>query len=99
MERWLLRILIGRALLFAVPFAVWFVWRGAARRAGREMGSTPWPWLVACGALLAALSLIGSVVLHPNRGRGTYVPAEVRADGRVTPGHFAPSATSTRANP
>jgi len=88
MERWLLKVLALRALIFAAPFVVWFVWREAARRSGRPMGSTPWPWLVAAGALLAGLSLIGSVVLPTGRGAGTYVPAEVRADGSIAPGRF-----------
>ena len=88
MEPWLLRILALRALVFATPFVAWFVWREAARRSGRPMGSTPWAWLVAAGAILAALSLIGSVVAPGGRGRGTYVPAEVRSDGTVAPGRF-----------
>ncbi len=56
------------------------------------MGSTPWPWLVALGAGLAAASLIGTVVLRRPEA-GTYVPAQVRADGSVAPGRFVPATT------
>ena len=93
MGRRLLRIFFIRALIFAAPFGVYFVWREIARRTGRPMGSTPWTWLVAAGALLAALSLIGTAIFPRGRDTGRYVPGEVRADGGVTAGHFvAPDA-------
>lgn len=88
MGRRLLRVFAIRLALFAAPFAVYFFWRAWAARAGKDMGSTPWPWLVAAGALLAAVSLIASVIFHQGRDTGVYVPAQVRADGTVTPGHF-----------
>ncbi|MDB5453548.1 MAG: hypothetical protein JWO33_2126 [Caulobacteraceae bacterium] len=88
MEPPLLRIILIRGALVLLPFAVWFVWRAWARRTGREMGATPWPWLFAIGCLLMVLSLVGTVAFQPdNRGK-VYVPGEVTADGRVTPGHF-----------
>ena len=88
MERRLLRIGLIRLLIFAAPFCVWFIWRDVARRTGRPMGSTPWAWLVAIGAVLAALSLMVTALLPKGRDTGAYVPAEVRADGTVAPGHF-----------
>ncbi|MEO8812920.1 MAG: hypothetical protein ABI376_08430 [Caulobacteraceae bacterium] len=84
------RVLLVRALLFALPFAAWFAWREVARRTGRPMGSTPWAWLVAIGAILAAASLMATAVVPRGADTGRYVPAEVGADGRVTPGHFVP---------
>jgi hypothetical protein len=86
----LARVLLVRLLLFAAPFVGWFVWREVARRTGRPMGSTPWAWLVAAGALLAALSLAATALFHIGPDTGTYVPAEVRADGTIAPGHFVP---------
>jgi hypothetical protein len=77
-----------RLAIFALPFVVYFIWREAARRSGRAMGSTPWPWLVVLGAVLAAASLVGTVMFKPEPQAGTYIPAEVRADGTVAPGHF-----------
>ena len=88
MERRLLRVLVLRGGLIAVPFVAWFVWRAWAVRTGREMGSTPYPWLFAAGAALLVLSLAGSVVFHPDNRGEVYVPGEVTASGAVTEGHF-----------
>lgn len=88
MEPPLLRALALRALLVALPFAVWFLWAWQARRSGRAMGSTPWAWLVAAGTLLFALSLLGTVVFHRDNRQDHYVPGHVTPGGAVTPGHF-----------
>jgi type VI protein secretion system component VasK len=88
MEPPLLRTVLLRLLLIALPFAVWFVWRAWARRSGREMGSTPYAWLFAAGAVLVGLSLIGTVVFHPDNRHERYVPGEVTPGGDVTQGHF-----------
>ena len=90
-----------RLLIFATPFVVYFVWREVARRSGRPMGSTPWTWLVAAGALLAALSLIGTAIFPRGRDSGQYVPSEVRADGSVGPSRFVAPASHRggKANP
>jgi hypothetical protein len=77
-----------RVVLVAIPFLIWFAWAAWARRSGRPMGTTPWPWLVVASALILAASLMGTVAFTPdNRGK-VYVPGEVTADGRVTPGRF-----------
>ena len=55
MEPPLLRVFLIRGSLVLLPFAVWFVWRWWARRSGHEMGSTPYAWLAAAGAVLAGL--------------------------------------------
>jgi drug/metabolite transporter (DMT)-like permease len=88
MEPPLLRIIVLRLLLAALPFAVWFAWAWQARRSGRPMGSTPWPWLVAAAGALVALSLLGTVVFHADNRTEHYVPGEPRPDGSVTKGHF-----------
>ena len=88
MELRLLRILISRAALVALPFLLWFAWREVARRTGREMGSTPWAWLAGAGLVLVGLSLLATAAFrHDNRGQ-VYVPGEVMADGHVSKGHF-----------
>ena len=52
MEPPLPRVVLLRLLLIALPFVVWFIWRAWAKRTGgHEMGSTPWAWLLAAGAL------------------------------------------------
>lgn len=86
----MLRILISRALLVALPFAIYFVWRSLARRAGRPMGATPWAWLFALGAVLVGLSLMATAVFHGDNRREIYVPAEAHPGGGVTPGRFEP---------
>ncbi|MDB5422902.1 MAG: hypothetical protein JWQ29_318 [Phenylobacterium sp.] len=72
----------------ALPFAVWFLWRAWARRTGREMGATPWPWLFAIGAVLVGLSLMATVAFHEDNRGERYVPAEAGPDGAVTGGRF-----------
>jgi len=81
------RVLI-RLLLIAVPFAVWFVWRWVARRTGRPMGSTPWAWLFAAGAVLVGVSLIATAVFHRDNRHEAYVPAQTAPDGSVSTGYF-----------
>jgi type VI protein secretion system component VasK len=95
MEPPLLRVLLIRGILVLLPFAVWFVWRWWARRSGHEMGSTPYAWLVAAGALLVGLSLIGTAVFHPDNRHERYVPGEATESGKVTQGHFEPAAGPT----
>jgi TRAP-type C4-dicarboxylate transport system permease small subunit len=82
------RVLLTRLILFLVPFAAWFAWSWVARRSGRPIGATPWTWLAAAGALLAAASLMATALLQSDNRAGTYVPAETSPDGSVTPGHF-----------
>lgn len=84
----MLEVFALRALLLALPFAAWFAWRAWAVRNGREMGATPWAWLLAAGLVLVGASLMATAFTHrDNRGQ-VYVPGEVQADGSVTPGHF-----------
>ena len=97
MEPPLLRVVAVRLVLIAIPFGVWFIWRAGAMRSGREMGSTPYAWLVAAGALLVVLSLIASVAFHADNRQARYVPGEVTPSGAVTQGHFEkPPATPTQ---
>lgn len=95
-ERRLVRTLLIRAGFFLLPFVAFFLWREAARRRGRAMGETPWTWLVAAGATLAALSLVVSAVSPLRPLTGTYVPAHVRSDGTVARGYFVPHPGSSR---
>ena len=48
------------------------------------MGSTPWTWLIAAGASLAALTLVADALVPHGFEHGRYVPAETRPDGTVT---------------
>jgi hypothetical protein len=93
------RVILLRLLLIAVPFVIWFAWRAVARRSGREMGSTPYAWLFAAGAALVGLSLVGTVVFHPDNRHERYVPGEVTASGAVTAGHFEKAPQSPQGPP
>lgn len=84
----MLRQILLRGALVAIPFVIWFLWAAWARRSGRPMGSTPWPWLVAAGAALLGLSLMATVVFHRDNRGERYIPGEVRSGGSVTEGHF-----------
>ena len=84
------RIILIRAALFLLPFVVWFAWSAWARRTGREMGSTPWAWLVAAASILVALSLMATAIFHRDNRNETYVPAQSTPSGRVTEGRFEP---------
>lgn len=77
-----------RLALVAVPFVVWFLWRAWARRTGRPMGSTPWPWLFAVGVALFGLSLIATTFFHTDNRHDIYVPGQTQPNGEVGPGHF-----------
>jgi hypothetical protein len=88
MGRPLLRQILIRGALAAIPFLLWFLWAAWARRTGRPMGSTPWPWLIAAAATLVGLSLMASVVFHRDNRGERYIPGEARPDGRVTEGYF-----------
>lgn len=84
----MLRIVLTRALLAGLPFALYFIWRAWAIRTGRTMGSTPWGWLISAGALLVAASLFATVLFRPATRSGDYRPAEAHPGGQVTPGGF-----------
>lgn len=75
-------------MLLALPFAAWFAWREIARRTGRPMGSTPWPWLLATGVVLMGLSLMVTALFREDTRGQVYVPPQTLPDGRVAPGHF-----------
>ncbi|MBI1200734.1 MAG: hypothetical protein GC203_22960 [Phenylobacterium sp.] len=86
----MLKAILIRGALAALPFVAWFLWAAWARRTGRQMGATPWPWLVGAGGVLVALSLMATAAFHSDNRDLRYVPAETRADGSVTEGHFEP---------
>lgn len=92
----LLSLFVIRALLVAVPFAVWFAWAAWARRNGRDIGATPWAWLVAISGVLFGLSLMVTTFFQPDNRGTTYVPAEVTEGGRVAPGRFEEKETPPR---
>ncbi len=88
MEAQLLRVILIRSILIALPFIIWFAWAEWAKRNGRPMGATPWAWLATASAVLFGLSLMFMVVFQSDNRGEVYVPAEVTEGGRVSPGRF-----------
>ena len=84
----LFQLLLSRALLLALPFLAYAVWRELAKRSGRTVGPTPTGWLIGIGAALVGLSLMAIVAFEGDNRSKVYVPAEAHPGGRVTPGHF-----------
>jgi len=84
----LLRQILLRAILAAAPFVAWWLWAAWARRTGRPMGSTPWPWLAAAAGALVGLSLMATALFPADHRGERYVPGEATPSGRVTEGHF-----------
>lgn len=106
MEPPLLKAVLERVILFFLPIALGYLWRLATEhRAAAHPAEPPrptvpragpdrrrfWLWLAAIGALLVAGSLVIGPLLPHAPDRSVYVPGEVGPDGRVIPGHFAPS--------
>ena len=88
MEPPLLRLILTRGILVALPFVAWYLWSAWARRNGRTMGATPWAWLIAAAGVLVGLSLMGTALFHRDNRAEHYVPGEATPDGRVSEGHF-----------
>ncbi len=80
----MLRAILIRGALVAVPFLAWLLWAAWARRTGRPMGSTPWPWLVAAAGVLVGLSLMATAVFHTDNRGDRYIPGQAAPDGHVT---------------
>jgi type VI protein secretion system component VasK len=84
----MIRVVLYRILLAALPLLFYWVWRQIALRRGKVMGATPWGWLIGLGGVLAGLSLMATVAFHPDNRGQVYVPAEPEATGAVGAAHF-----------
>ncbi len=75
------------ALLFATPFAVWYLWWR------QHPGGEPTGVLLGLAALGIGLAMAGAIVYGLNRSLqpGTvYVAPRIAADGHIEPGHAEP---------
>ena len=87
------RIALTIVLPLLVPSVLYLLWACATGRWAMGAGPTavPWPWLLASGLILAALTLIAVSVHYGNSPQGAYVPPRIEGD-RVVPGHVVPRA-------
>ena len=92
----MIRKLITIALPLLTPFAVYWVWWWATKRRelaeadGRHLPSwqeLPWGWLVVCGAMLLAATLILGVIFGSDPRSGVYTSPRLE-NGVVVPGRI-----------
>jgi hypothetical protein len=88
MEASLLRVWLTRLVLVVLPLAIYIAWQRWHISKGREVGATPWGWLIGAGAVLAGLSMMASVIFQPDHVGRTYLPGQTQTDGSVRPGRF-----------
>ncbi|MEI7932683.1 MAG: hypothetical protein WCI21_06480 [Alphaproteobacteria bacterium] len=83
----MLRLILFRAALIALPILVWSFWAEVARRRGKPLRATPWIWLLTAGLAMAAASLlIAGLVGSANPPDTSYVPVESGPGGAVVSG-------------
>jgi hypothetical protein len=85
------RIALTIMVPLLVPSVLYLLWVCATGRwaMGAGLTSLPWPWLLASGVILMALTLITVSVHYGNSPQGAYVPPRIEGD-RVVPGHVVP---------
>lgn len=83
----MIRVLVLRALLFAVPFAIYgaYLLLSRARSTG-PAHDTPWTGLFIAGLALVAASFIYVGLTEGETTQGRYVAPHV-VNGKIVPGH------------
>ena len=84
----MIRLMLLRGLLVALPFVAWYVYATLARRSGREPPRAPYAWLFLGGMALMAGSLFATALIGDEHTDDVYVPAEALEDGRVGPPRY-----------
>ena len=83
----MIRMLAVRALLFAIPFAIYGIYYYLSTRAlARNAHPTPWTALFVAGLSLVALSFVYVGLTEGESTSGVYVPPHV-VNGVIVPGH------------
>jgi len=85
------RIALTIVVPLLVPSVLYLLWLRATGRWALGAGPTalPWPWLLASGVILMALTLIAVSVRYGNSPQGAYVPPRIEGN-RIVPGHVVP---------
>jgi hypothetical protein len=83
----MIRILALRALLFAVPFAIYGMYLLVSRaRSIVPTHDTPWTVLFVSGLALVVASFVYVGLTEGESTQGRYVPPHV-VNGKIVPGH------------
>ena len=86
----MIRVLLIRALLFALPFAIYGAYLLLARaRSIVPPQDTPWTWLFVAGLSLVVASFVYVGLTEGESTQGRYVAPHV-VNGKVVPGHVEP---------
>jgi len=87
-----IREILLRVLLFAIPFALYGLYLFLTRRRlGANAPDTPWFWLIVSGLLLVIASFVYVGLTEGDGTQGQYVPPH-EVNGKVVPGHVEPGA-------
>jgi hypothetical protein len=83
----MIRVLVIRALLFSVPFAIYGAYLLVSRaRSIVPTHDTPWTALFVSGLALVVASFVYVGLTEGESTQGRYVPPHV-VNGKVVPGH------------
>lgn len=87
----MLRFLLIEAILFLIPFALYFAWRAFLDKREDEtegrFNEKPWQMLIIAGGALVLAGLVVFALTSGRRGDMVYIPAHI-VDGRVVPGTY-----------
>jgi uncharacterized protein DUF6111 len=83
----MIRLILTRTLLFALPFALYGAWFQLMRMRAKTPGPhTPWTVLIVAGLALVAASFIYVGLTEGESTSGVYVAPHVE-NGKIVPGH------------
>ena len=83
----MIRLILTRTLLFALPFALYGAWVVLMRLRAKTPGPhTPWTILIVAGLALVAASFIYVGLTEGESISGVYVAPHVE-NGKIVPGH------------
>ena len=83
----MIRLILTRTLLFALPFALYGVWFALMRLRAKTPGPhTPWTVLIVASLALVAASFIYVGLTEGESISGVYVAPHVE-NGKIVPGH------------
>ena len=82
------RILLTYIVPVLLPTALYFLWLNLLRRSGKAAAAVrvPWVWLVAAGAVLAAVMTAGTRLMDEDEDGGVYVRPPFSYEAAPEPG-------------